>query len=221
MLEQYLEQDDENQTAWLNLQRSPGWSWWCWHGSEFETQAMYLKLLMRVNPKSETAPRLVKWLLNNRKHATYWNSTRDTALCVEAFAEFLRATGEDRPNMTVEILVDGTVRKSVDITPENMLTIDNTFVLEGLDVTSGEHVIEIRKKELGSREQGAGSRGQGAEISSLAPSPSSLAPHSPVYFNAYLENFTLEEQITAAGLEVKIDRRYWLLTPADKTANVA
>jgi len=192
MLEQYLEQDDENQTAWLNLRRSPGWSWWSWHGSEFETQAMYLKLLMRVNPNSEAAPRLVKWLLNNRKHATYWNSTRDTALCVEAFAEFLRATGEDRPNMTVEILVDGTVKKSVDITPENMLTIDNTFVLEGLDVTGGTHEIELRRKGTG-----------------------------PVYFNVYLENFTLEDQITAAGLEVKIDRRYWLLTPVDKTANVA
>ena len=31
--------------------------------------------------KGELAPRLVKYLLNNRKHATYWNSTRDTALC--------------------------------------------------------------------------------------------------------------------------------------------
>jgi len=192
MLEQYLEQDDENQTAWLNLQRAPGWSWWNWYGSEYETQAMYLKLLMRVNPKSETAPRLVKWLLNNRKHATYWNSTRDTALCVEAFAEYLRATGEARPNMTVEILVDGTVKKSVDITPENMLTIDNTFILEGLDVTSGTHEIELRRKGTGA-----------------------------VYFNAYLENFTLEDQIKAAGLEVKVDRRYWLLTPADKTADVA
>ena len=29
---------------------------------------------------------MVKYLLNNRKHATYWNSTRDTAVIVEALA---------------------------------------------------------------------------------------------------------------------------------------
>ena len=33
---------------------------------------------------SAKAAGLAKYLLNNRKHATYWNSTRDTALCVEA-----------------------------------------------------------------------------------------------------------------------------------------
>ncbi|MDR1383719.1 MAG: alpha-2-macroglobulin [Planctomycetaceae bacterium] len=190
MLEQYLEQDGENQTAWLNLNRTENWCWWRWYGSEFETQAMYLKLLTRVKPKSDVAPRLVKWLLNNRKHATYWNSTRDTALCVEAFADYLRATGESKPNMTVEILLDGKVTKTTEITPENMLTIDNTFVLEGTDVPDGTHEIEIRRKGTGA-----------------------------VYFNAYLENFTLENPISATGLEVRVQRRYWLLTPADKSKN--
>ncbi|MDR1959945.1 MAG: alpha-2-macroglobulin [Planctomycetaceae bacterium] len=192
MLEQYLEQDDENQTARLNLAGTGNWYWWCWYGSEFETQAMYLKLLMRVNPKSEVAPRLVKWLLNNRRHATYWNSTRDTALCVEAFADFLRATGESKPDMTLEVLLDGKTVKTVEITPENMLTLDNTFVLEGTELTAGPHEIELRR-------QGTG----------------------PVYFNAYLENFTLENMIAAAGLEVKVQRRYWLLTPVEKLQNTA
>ncbi|MFW5693286.1 MAG: alpha-2-macroglobulin family protein, partial [Thermoguttaceae bacterium] len=87
---QYVEQDEENQTAWLNL---PGGYWWHWYGSEYEAHAYFLKLLSRTDPKGELAPRLVKYLLNNRKHATYWNSTRDTALCIEAMAEFLRASG--------------------------------------------------------------------------------------------------------------------------------
>ena len=30
----------------------------------------------------------------------------------------------------------------------------------------------------------------------------------PVYFNAYLTNFTLEDFITKAGLEVKVNRKY-------------
>jgi uncharacterized protein YfaS (alpha-2-macroglobulin family) len=60
ILEQYLTQDAENQTAYLNLNNYTGWCWWYWYGSEFETQAYYLKLLMRADPKSPVAPRLVK-----------------------------------------------------------------------------------------------------------------------------------------------------------------
>ena len=40
---QYVEQDNENQTAWLNL---PEGSWWYWYGSEYEAEAYYLKLLV-------------------------------------------------------------------------------------------------------------------------------------------------------------------------------
>lgn len=193
MIEQYLQQDEENQTAYLNLDGYPGYCWWYWYGSEYETHAYYLKLLIRTDPKSEVAPRLVKYLLNNRKHGTYWNSTRDTAICVEAFAEFLKATGEDKPNMTVEVLVDGQLKKTVEITPENLFLIDNTLVMEKAEVSSGKHTVELKKKGTG-----------------------------PLYFNAYLENFTLEDPITKAGLEVKIERRYYLLKRDENaTAQVA
>ena len=47
--------------------------WWYWYGSEIESNAYYLKLLSRTNAKDERASRLVKYLLNNRKHSTYWN----------------------------------------------------------------------------------------------------------------------------------------------------
>ncbi|MEQ8839139.1 MAG: hypothetical protein RID07_20200, partial [Lacipirellulaceae bacterium] len=46
-LSQYVKQDDENQTAWLDL---PGGYWWYWYGSEYEAQAYYLKLLVSENP---------------------------------------------------------------------------------------------------------------------------------------------------------------------------
>ena len=39
----------------------------------------------------------------------------------------------------------------------------------------------------------------------------------PVYFNAYLTNFTLEDHITKAGLEVKVERQYYKLVPVEKT----
>ncbi|WP_428304216.1 alpha-2-macroglobulin family protein [Lacipirellula sp.] len=188
-LSQYVKQDDENQTAWLDM---PGGIWWYWYGSENEAMAYYLKLLVANEPKSEVAPRLVKYLLNNRKHGAYWNSTRDTALVVEAFADYLKATGEAKPNLSLEVLVDGELKKAVEITAETLFTFDNALVLEGAALAAGEHTVELRKKGDG-----------------------------PIYFNGYLTNFTLEDDIKAAGLELKVNRKFYKLTPAEKTAAVA
>ena len=188
-IEQYVVQDDEDQTAYLKLPADN--RWWSWYGSDIEADAYYLKLLTRTDPKSETASRLVKYLLNNRKHATYWNSTRDTAICVEALADYLKASGEDRPDLTVEVWLDGKKRKEVHVDAANLFTFDNSLVLTGEAVESGKHVLEIRKKGRG-----------------------------PVYFNAYLTNFTLEDFITHAGLEVRVNRKYYRLTPVDKHLKV-
>ena len=102
--DQYLKQDDENQTAYLKLPENN--YWWCWYGSEIEADAYYLKLICAAAPELKqmtpeqgkrrdellnNASRLVKYLINNRKHASYWNSTRDTAIVVEAFADYLKA----------------------------------------------------------------------------------------------------------------------------------
>ncbi len=189
-ISQYLVVDDENQTAYLNL-GSGNW-WWCWYGHEIETMAMYLKLLAHTDPKGKIAPMLVKYLLNNRKHGTYWNSTRDTAYCIEAFADFIHKSGESKPDMTVEVLVDGKLRKTVKITPENLFSFDGTVTVSGAGIKGGKHKIEIRRK------------GRGA-----------------LYFNAYLTYFTLEDYIKAAGLEVKVARKYYKLQPVKKSIKVA
>ena len=188
-IEQYLQQDDENQSAWLKLPNS-GW-WWHWYGSEMEAHAYYLKLLCLTEPKSKKASRLVKYLINNRRHATYWNSTRDTAYVIEAFGDFIKAAGEDKPNMTVSIFVDGKKHKTVKINADNLFSFDNKLVLLGKKVTSGKHTVEFKKEGTG-----------------------------PLYFNAYLTNFTLEDHITRAGLEIKVNRKYYKLIKVDKKIKV-
>ncbi|MBU1614145.1 alpha-2-macroglobulin, partial [bacterium] len=165
--------------------------WWCWYGSEYEAHAYYLKLLSRTDPKGNAASGLVKYLLNNRKNAAYWNSTRDTALCIEAMADYLSASGEDKPDILVEIYIDGHKHKEVKINPENLFTFDNKFILRGDAVTSGKHKIEIKKKGKG-----------------------------PLYFNAYLSYFTLEDFIARAGLEIKVNRKYYKLNRVEQTIKV-
>ena len=184
-IEQFLVREGENQTAYLNLPNA-GY-WWYWYGSEYEAHAYYLKLLAQTDPSGETASGLVKYLLNNRKHATYWNSTRDTAVIVEAFADYLAASGEAAPDLTLDIFFDNQKKKTVRITAENLFAFDNKFVLEGKEIPTGAHTITLKKSGRG-----------------------------PVYFNAYLDYFTLEDFITAEGLEVKVRRRVFKLDEVDK-----
>jgi alpha-2-macroglobulin len=188
-IDQYLVQDDENQTAYLKLPQNN--YWWYWYGSEYEAQAYYLKLLCRTDPKGVKASRLVKYLLNNRKHATYWNSPRDTSICVEAFAEYLKATGEHKPDMTVTIEVDGKKVKEVKINAENLFSFDNKLVMLGDAITTGKHKVEVKKTGKG-----------------------------PLYFNAYLTTFTLEDFIKKAGLEIKVDRFVYKMVKVKKTIKV-
>ncbi len=189
-IEQYLVTDDENQTAYLNLPNHN--YWWYWYGSEYEAQAYYLKLLSLTDPAGKKASGLVKYLLNNRKHATYWNSTRDTAVIVEAFADYLAASGEAAPELTLEIFFNGSRMKTVQINAENLFSFDNRLILEGQQITSGTNHIELRKSGKG-----------------------------PIYFNAYLDYFNLEDFITKEGLEIKVQRRVFRLNTVDKKIKAA
>lgn len=187
-IRQFLKRDEENQTAYLDLGNDR--YWWYWYGSEFEAQAWFLKLLAAAEPESPDARGLVKYLINNRSHATYWNSTRDTAYCVEAIGDYLKASGEGDPDLTVEVLLDGKILKTVEINKENLFTYDSTAVIAGDILGSGKHTIELRKKGKG-----------------------------PLYANAYVEYFTLEDFITKAGLEIKVDRTYYKLVPDNSVIN--
>jgi uncharacterized protein YfaS (alpha-2-macroglobulin family) len=187
---QFIVEDEENQTAHLQLPSSN--MWWYWYGSEHEAHAYTLKLLAKIDPKGRLAARLAKYIVNTRTNGYYWKSTRDTALCVEALGEFLMASGESRPNMTVEVWVNGSKQREVAINSENLFSFDNRFVIEGDGVLDGESTIELVR------------RGEG-----------------PVYWNVYLTNFTLEDHITKAGLEVKVEREFYRLVPEDKSTDVA
>jgi uncharacterized protein YfaS (alpha-2-macroglobulin family) len=186
-LRQFVKQDDENQTAWLDL---PGG--WYWHDDEVETMAACLRLLSLAEPKGELASRLAKYLVNNRKHGFYWKSTRDTAAVVEALAAFMTASGERDAECRVEVLVDGRKVKEAAITRENVLSFDGTFVLEGVDAGAGEHTIELRK-----------------------------TGKAPLYVSANLTVFSQEDQIPAAGLEVKVRRVFYRLVEEKPDTQVA
>ena len=108
-------------------------------------------------------------------------------------ADYLKASGEDRPDMTVEVWLDGKKHKEVKIDAKNLFTFDN----------------KLRARRRRGRDRQAHARDQRRRA------------RGPVYFNAYLTNFTLEDFITKAGLEVKVNRKYYKLTQVDETIKVA
>lgn len=187
-IEQFVVEDKENQTAYLRISAN---YWWCWYGRDIDTQAAYLKLLAKIDPRGKRAAWLAKYILINRKHATYWDSVVDTGLSVEALCEFMRNSGEASPEMNIEVLFDGKVIREVKVNAKNMFNIDNSIKLSGKNLTSGKHKIEIRRQ------------GRGA-----------------VYFNTYLSYFTMEDSIKAAGLDLKIRRQYFKLVPRKAQAQV-
>jgi len=186
---QFLKGDEENQTNFLELKNQS--YWWYWYGSEVEAHAWYLKLLAAVKPDGPETRGLVKYLVNNRKHASYWNSTRDTAFAIEAIAAYLKASGETAPKMEVEVLLNGKSLRTVSIDRENLFAFDGTVTVEGKALEAGKHLVELRRK------------GEGA-----------------LYANAYLEVFSLEDFLRKAGLEVKVERHLWKLTPLDEQTEV-
>jgi len=177
---QYLEENEETEIAWF---RTPQQGWWYWWNNDIETNAWCLRAIVRIEPKSPVAPKLVKWLLENRRNGYYWRSPRDTTSCVAAMSDFAVASGETDPDYTLTLnLDDGAVVKKVKINKESFFTYDNSFVVEGVALGAGKHTLTITKE------------GPGA-----------------LYYSAYLRYFTKEEHISSAGLQLKVDRTYYLL----------
>src|SRR5262249_8278005 len=112
-------------------------------------------------------------------------------VCIEALAEYLTASGEDSPDMKLSVMLDGKKTKEVTINASNLFTFDNKVLLTGDKITSGKHNVEFVREGKG-----------------------------PLYFNAYVTNFTLEDHIGSAGLEVKVNRKYYKLKPVDKKVQV-
>lgn len=179
IISQFLQQDDSLQTAWLRLPNE-GY-WWRWYGSGIATQAAYLKLMAKSTPNDPVTARLAKWLLNNRANGSYWDSTKDTADCLEALSAYLLQTREGMEDMEAEILYDGVPVKTIASTKETLFTFDNAFRMSGKELADGRHAITIRRKK------GSGN----------------------IYAHSTLSYFSLEDPIPAAGNAVTVERSYY------------
>ncbi len=75
--------------------------------NSFETTAYALKALANLDPKSDLLPRAARWLMEHRSDGYYWESTEQTATAIYGLIDYLRISGELKPNYTLSVYLNG------------------------------------------------------------------------------------------------------------------
>lgn len=162
----------------------PSWCCFFWYGNENETNAAYLTLLLADEPERPVCRKLASYLTANVRNSPWRNSTRSVGAVVRALAAYIISSGEGAPDGMVTVRFDGREIRSFRIDRANMWNGDFRLALGEKELTAGRHNITLEFT------------GKGA-----------------AYFNLMLNYFTLEDEIKPAGLEMKIQRKYYKLVP--------
>ncbi len=160
--------------------------WWRWYNDDVETDAWALKAYVAILPHDDLTPMLVKWLVQNQR-GSIWRCTKETAMAVYALTDYIKANNELAPDYTVIVKLGDKISRVYKINRDNALLFDNRFLVPDALLTDGRQTVTITK-------EGAGR----------------------LYYSSALQFFTTEEKIAASGTEMKIQRRYFKLTPKTK-----
>ncbi len=77
------------------------------YNTSAETTAFAVKLLLLAKPESDRIAPAVTWLVANRSNGYYWESTKTTAMVILGLTDYLARSGELKPNLDVEVFLDG------------------------------------------------------------------------------------------------------------------
>ncbi len=112
-------------------------AWWRWdrddtlgflYDTSTEATAMSLKLLSRARPESPLVPKAALWLAANRNEGYWWSSTKQTALAVDGLTEYLKRSGELKPDLTVNVELNGKRILSRRFTTEDVVGIRSAII---------------------------------------------------------------------------------------------
>lgn len=153
-----------------------------WSDGGVEATAFALRALLAIDPQNKLVEPVTNWLIKNRRGAQ-WSNTRDTAITVLALNDYLRATGEAKPDLEYEVLVNGNSVVTKRLTAADALTAPSQFSIPRELIRDGANDIRIRR----------------------------TGGSSPLYFAAHASFFSLEEPIKSAGNEIFVRREYFKL----------
>jgi len=120
-----------------------------WMDHHIEVSAAALRAFIACDPKHELVPKLVAWLARARQ-GNYWASTKQTAMVVYAFVDYLALTGDLNPDMTITLSVNGDKVFSERITKDNWQNFDGMRKFSASQLNAGENTVTIEKTGNGS-----------------------------------------------------------------------
>ena len=153
-----------------------------WSDGGVEATAFALRALVAIDPAHELVEPAANWLVQNRRGAQ-WSNTRDTSIVVLALNDYLRATGQLGQDVGFEVLVNGSVIASRELTGAELLSAPSVFPVDPELVVSGANDVRIRRTSGG----------------------------GPLYFAAHARFFSQEEPIPARGSGMFVRREYFKL----------
>lgn len=156
-----------------------------WSEGGVEATAFCLRALVAIAPDHELVESTMNWLVKNRRGGS-WSNTRDTAICVLALSDYLKASGELEADLAYELSVNGSTVAERRIAPADVLSAPSRFEIDRRLLRDGENRIAI------ARRSGSG----------------------PLYFSVQMAYFSRERPIPPAGNEVFVRRDYYRLAPA-------
>jgi hypothetical protein len=155
--------------------------YWRWSDGGVEATAFALRALLTIDPKNKLIEPVTNWLIKNRRGAQ-WSNTRDTAIVVLAMNDYLRVSGELKPELEYELVVNGKSIAKKKISGADVFNAPSRFAIEPALIKDANEIRIVRKQDA-----------------------------TPVYFAVEGKFFSLEEPITPAGNEIFVKREYYKL----------
>jgi len=150
-----------------------------------EATAYVVKFLSHQRPASPLLPKAALWLMNHRDEGYWWSSTKQTAMVIYGLTDFLKASGELKPNLTATVYVN-----------------DKAVLTRQFDQATGlaapELALDESKLQPGVNHVRVTSSGQGR-----------------LYYSTRAEYFSTEDKLRKTGsAQLNILRDYFKLVPA-------
>src|SRR6185312_7599677 len=156
---------------------------WRWSDSDVESTAFALRALLAIDPTNSLVEPVSNWLIKNRRGAQ-WNNTRDTAITVLALNDYLRVSGELKPDAEYEVFVNGTSIAKKKISGADIFNAPSRFTVDPKLIQDSNSIRIVRKS----------------------------GNNTPIYFAANAKFFSTEEPVTPAGNEIFVKREYYKLS---------
>ncbi len=115
-----------------------------------EATAYAMKLLARRLPASPLLPKAALYLVNHRNEGYWWSSTKQTAMVIYGLLDYLKASGELKPDFTVKVEAGGRTLIEKRFTAADALSpVPASLRLKAGELAAGEQRLTISQSGKG------------------------------------------------------------------------